>query len=77
MKPQKKRIHGYRLVYDKDARKGVEHLRSDLQRGEAKTIFEAAKRLGAAEFEDDSDRDWSVNYNRRDNTFTLYRRERE
>jgi len=73
----KKQIHGYRVVYDESTKVAVEHLRSDLQYNEAKTIFDAARINGSAEFEDDEDRDWTLIYNRGNYSYTLVRRTRE
>lgn len=77
MGPTKTQIHGYRVIYDESTRAAVEHLRSDLQYKEAKTIFDAARINGSAEFEDDEDRDWTLLYNRGDYSYTLTRRTRE
>ena len=74
---RKETIHGYRVVFDDGDKEGVWYIRGDLQRNEAKTLFEAAKKQGSAEFEDDYDRDWTLIYNRNDYTFTLCRRKRE
>lgn len=56
---------------------GVRYLRQDLQRDEAKTLFDAARLRGSAEFEDDHDRDWTLTFNRGDNTYTLFHRQKE
>lgn len=77
MNIKKENIHGFWLQFDEEARDGVRYLYSDLQREEAKTLFDAARLRGSAEFEDDYDRDWTIVYNRGDNTYTLIRRQRE
>jgi hypothetical protein len=74
---KKEQIHGFWLTYEEELRDGVRYLRDDLQYKEAKTIFDAARLDGTAEFEDDQDRDWSLIYNRQDGTYTLIRRQRE
>jgi hypothetical protein len=77
MAVKKEQVHGYWLVFEEELRDGVRHLRDDLQSGEAKTIFDAARLDGTAEFEDDQDRDWTLIYNRQDGNYTLIRRQRE
>jgi len=77
MAVKKEQIHGYWLVFEEELRDGVRYLRDDLQYKEAKTIFDAARFDGTAEFEDDQDRDWSLIYNRQDGNYTLIRRQRE
>lgn len=74
---KKEQIHGYWLIFEEELRDGVRYLRDDLQQKEAKTLFDAARLTGTAEFEDDQDRDWSLTYNRQDGTYTLIRRQRE
>ena len=74
---KKEQIHGYWLVFEEELRDGVRYLRDDLQQKEAKTIFDAARFDGSAEFEDDQDRDWTLIYNRQDGNYTLIRRQRE
>ncbi len=77
MKTKKERIHGFWLKFDGGLREGVRYLRDDLQYREAKTLFDAARLQGTAEFEDDYDRDWTLIYNRGKGTYTLVRRQRE
>ena len=77
MAVKKEQVHGYWLIFEEEIRDGVRHLRDDLQAGEAKTIFDAARIDGTAEFEDDQDRDWTLIYNRQDGNYTLIRRQRE
>lgn len=74
---KREQVHGFWLVFDEDLRDGVRYLREDLQYNEAKTLFDAARINGTAEFEDDFDRDWTLLYNRADGTYTLIRRQRE
>jgi len=77
MAVKKEQIHGFWLLYEEELRDGVRYLRDDLQYKEAKTLFDAARVDGVAEFEDDQDRDWSLIYNRQDGNYTLIRRQRE
>ncbi|OIO44926.1 MAG: hypothetical protein AUJ24_00905 [Parcubacteria group bacterium CG1_02_36_42] len=77
MAVKKEQIHGFWLLYEEELRDGVRYLRDDLQYKEAKTLFDAARVDGVAEFEDDQDRDWSLIYNRQEGTYTLIRRQRE
>jgi len=48
-----------------------------LQYEEARTLFDAARLKGNAEFEDDQDRDWTLIYNKEEGIYTLIRRQRE
>ncbi len=73
---KKEAIHGFYLNFEDADRDGVYYLRQDLQYREAKTLFDAARVQGSAHFEDDQDRDWSLNYNS-DGTYTLVRRQTE
>jgi len=73
---KKETIHGFWVTFEEELRDGVRYLRDDLQYKEAKTLFDAARLNGSAEFEDDYDRDWSLIYNR-DGTYTLIRRQQE
>lgn len=78
MATKKELICGFWVVFDEAALiDGVKYLRYDLQPSEARTLFDAARLRGSAEFEDDQDRDWTITYNRGDNTYTLFRRQRE
>ncbi len=74
---EKQNVYGYWVIFEKGVREGIRYLRNDLQREEAKTLFEAAKHQGDAEFEDDYDRDWTLRYNRGEGTYTLLQRQRE
>lgn len=77
MAVKKENIHGFWLIFEEELREGVRYLRDDLQQREAKTLFDAARFDGTAEFEDDQDRDWSLIYNRQKGNYTLIRRQRE
>ena len=77
MATKKERVHGFLLIFDEELREGVRYLRDDLQYREAKTLFDAARLNGTAEFEDDYDRDWTLIYNRGEGTYTLVLREKE
>ncbi len=74
---KKENIYGFWLIFEEEFMDGVRYLRDDLQRDEAKTIFDAARLTGEAEFEDDYDRDWTMIYNKGEMTYTLIRRQRE
>ena len=77
MNLKKEKVHGYWLQYPEELQEGMKYLRDDLQQGEAKTFFDASRVNGIAEFEDDYDHDWTLIYNRGDNTYTLTPRQRE
>ena len=77
MNLKKEKIHGYWLQFAEEFQEGMKYLRDDLQQAEAKTIFDSARVNGAADFEDDYDRDWTLIYSRGDDTYTLAARQRE
>lgn len=77
METKKERIHGFWVSFEQDLQEGIWYLRDDLQYKEAKTLFDAARFRGEAEFEDDEDRDWTLIYNNNDGTYTLIKRQRE
>ena len=66
-------IHGYKTKYEDDVYRGVKHLLQDLQYEEAKVFFEYARQHLSAQFEDDSEGQYTLNYNR-DGTYTLEKR---
>lgn len=66
-------IHNFKVRYEENAKPGIDHLRSDLDTQEAKVYFEQAKRKNFANFEDDSDRNYTLSYNS-DGSYTLIRR---
>jgi hypothetical protein len=77
METKKEQVHGFWVEFEEKDRDGIRYLRDDLQYKEAKTLFDAARIDGEAEFEDDYDRDWSLIYNRDKGTYTLIRRQTE
>ena len=77
MKIKKEKVYGFLVRFEQDLREGIRYLRNDLQREEAKTLFDAARLRGSAEFEDDEDRDWTLMYIRGDNSYVLTLRQRE
>jgi len=77
MEVKKESIHGFWVEFDEELRDGIRYLRDDLQYREAKSLFDAARLTGSAEFEDDYDRDWTLTYNSGEGNYTLTRRERE
>lgn len=75
---RKEIVHGFWLNFEESFRlTGLRYLRDDLQYQEAKTLFDAARTTGQAYFEDDLDNDYTLTYNRGDNTYTLMPRQRE
>ncbi len=77
MEIKKEKVYGFLVRFEQDLREGVRYLRDDLQEEEAKTLFDAARLRGNAEFEDDEDRDWTLMYIRGDNSYVLTLRQRE
>lgn len=74
---KKEYVYGFLVQFDEEDRPGVKYLRGDLQYNEAKTLFDAARLRGNAEFEDDYDRDWTLIYNPGTANYTLLHRDRE
>lgn len=77
MATKKENIHGFPVIFDEKDIDGIRYLRDDLQYNEAKTLFDAARFRGEAQFEDDYDRDWTLKYNSSEGTYTLIRRQSE
>lgn len=64
--------HGYHLDYDNDTYRGMDHLKRDLDKNEARVFFDQARRRGSAQFEDDSDRQFTLTY--KDGKYNVTRR---
>lgn len=77
MEIKKEKVYGFLVRFEQDLREGIRYLSDDLQEKEAKTLFDAARLRGNAEFEDDEDRDWTLTYIRGDNSYVLTLRQRE
>jgi len=77
MEIKTEKVYGFLVRFEQDLREGIRYLRDDLQKEEAKTLFDAARLRGSAEFEDDEDRDWTLMYVRGDNAYVLTLRQRE
>lgn len=77
MEIKKEKVYGFLVRFEQDLREGIRYLRDDLQKEEAKTLFDAARLRGSAEFEDDEDRDWTLMYVRGDNSYVLTLRQKE
>lgn len=65
-------IHGFTVSYEENAADGIRYLRDDLSSRETKVFFDQARREGAAEFEDDDDRQFTLLY--QSGYYTLIRR---
>lgn len=67
-------VHDYRVEYEPDdAREGIYYLRDKLDSDEAKVFFEMAKKKKSCEFEDKSDRNYTL-WHKESNSFILTRR---
>ncbi len=77
MEIKKEKVYGFLVRFEQDLREGIRYLSNDLQKEEAKTLFDAARLRGRAEFEDDEDRDWTLTYIRGDDVYILTLRQRE
>jgi len=67
-------IHDYKVKYEpNDVREGIRYLREHLEPAETKVFFEMAKKNNSCEFEDKSDRNYTL-WHKEYNTFILTRR---
>lgn len=66
-------VHGYQTKYDDADYNGIRYLLQDLQYEEAKVFFEQARLQRSAQFEDDFEGQYTLEYNQ-DGTYTLSRR---
>ena len=66
-------IRGARVKYEKNAKNGINHLLYDLDAPESKVFFDQARDKKRAEFEDDTEGQYTLSYNS-DRTYTLSRR---
>jgi hypothetical protein len=71
MEIKTEKVYGFSVRFEQDLREGITYLSQDLQIDEAKTLFNAAKLTGKAEFEDDEDRDWTLTYIREGDVYIL------
>jgi len=77
MEIKTEKVYGFLVRFEQDLREGITYLSQDLQVEEAKTLFNAAKLTGRAEFEDDEDRDWTLTYIREGDVYILTLRQQE
>ena len=71
-------INYYRLKYEDqeiDISYGVQYLQYDLSLEESKVFFEQAKRNKQAQFEDDYERQFTLEYNSGEDSYTLIKRD--
>jgi len=66
-------IHGFKIRYEDNAQSGINYLRDDLDRDEAKVFFDQARLRKFAKFEDPADRQFTLSYSK-DGSYTLARR---
>lgn len=57
-----RKIHGYRLDGNKDAKEGMDYLDHRLDSAEVKVFFEQARIKGEAQFEDDRGHNYTLFY---------------
>jgi len=65
-------VKAYTVYYEDNARQGIAYLRDDLDSTEAEVFFYHARIKGSAQFEDDADRQFTLEY--KSNKYTLIRR---
>ncbi|MBI4092361.1 MAG: hypothetical protein HY420_00360 [Candidatus Kerfeldbacteria bacterium] len=68
-------IHGHIVYGQDDVRDGLNRLDYDLQKDEAEVFFKQAKLKGAAEFEDDHERQFTLVYDRGKGSYRVERRQ--
>jgi len=66
-------IHGFKVEYEDNVKRGVNYLLYDLDREEARVFFDQARLRKHAEFEDDEEGQYTLNYNG-SNFYTLVKR---
>jgi hypothetical protein len=66
-------VHGFKVKYEENAAEGIKYLRDDLDSQESRVFFEQARAKKFAEFEDDDDREFTLERNV-DGTYVLIRR---
>ena len=59
---QKTSVHTYTVTYEENAVEGIHYLRDNLDHEEARVFFDQARARGSAEFEDPSNRQFSLLY---------------
>lgn len=74
MNEHKRDVHGHTVSGEENALDGIRYLDHSLDYKEAEVFFDQAKSQGAAEFEDDKGRNYTLTRNK-DATYTVERRE--
>ena len=70
--PQRTTVHSWTVEFEENCHDGIRYLRDHLDLNEAKVFFDEAKLRGAAEFEDNQNRNYTLVY--RDGLYVLVRR---
>ena len=71
-------VHGRLVNFNQSLKEtAVRHLRFNLESREAKSLFDAARSSGEAQFEDRMNRNFTLVYNRGDGTYHLVEREHD
>lgn len=65
-------IHGFKVKYEENAKRGIDYLLYDLDREEAKVFFDQARARRYAKFEDDREGQFTLTYNH--DSYTLIKR---
>ncbi|PIY95912.1 MAG: hypothetical protein COY66_05645 [Candidatus Kerfeldbacteria bacterium CG_4_10_14_0_8_um_filter_42_10] len=73
MSEHKRDVHGHTVSGEDDALNGINYLDHHLDYQEAEVFFDQAKRNGAAQFEDDKKKNYTIIRNQ-DATYTVERR---
>ena len=60
--PKAHPVHNHTVYFSEDAQNGFEYLLHDLDMEEARVFFDQAKLRGSAEFEDDRDHQYTLDY---------------
>ena len=56
------KIGNHLVYYDKNTKRGIDYLLNDLDSNEARVFFDQAKSKGTADFEDDQEGQYTLNY---------------
>jgi hypothetical protein len=67
-------IHGHPVYYDEDDHLGLEHLTRKLDGAEVTMLFDYAKTHGAAQFETQGGKNYSLVHNREQGNYEIVKR---
>lgn len=72
---QKRWAHDFLVHHGEETKGGAEHLSYDLDREEAKTLFDQARADGKAEFQDKNQKNFTLKYDFGSGKYTVEKRQ--